>query len=531
MKSKKTRLVWSIILSVLCLLVVGCSYLPVILKGDAGEYFSSSSMKEVAAALEFQNEVAGTVIAAIFYVMVVFVIVMFIVTLFKRRGVYALFDLLALILLISATSHLIYCFCVNTDINFLIAFASVMFLLCIFAAIFPLIFAPRKDEKDDHEGTALAPLPSTIPTVEKKASSEDHNGESVTPTEDKAEEVEDMPAEEPTHETKEEDAVKEEPTLTPVSEPEEVKEEPVPTPKEESPALEEKEEEPAPETKEENKEKTDSSNKTKSKEEKPMKAEKKPAAKATPAPKAAQKAQGKYEVYPEAGFFKYRLKANNGEILIVSNGYKTRDGAHKGIDTLIKAVGTGVAKIVIDKNKYAQFRLYTAQDSRLIVAGEYYPNAKGAQSALDSVEKFYKTDKIVDLDEIPESEIREWRIALPKAEPSDKGKFEIYIDEAKKFRGRLLANNGQLLFATSAYAAKSGVTGALEKVQKKFASKDVTVTCDKQGRYQFIIYADNGAVLVMGESYTSKDRAISAAKSSMNFSAKPQVIDVTKEEE
>ena len=260
------------------------------------------------------------------------------------------------------------------------------------------------------------------------------------------------------------------------------------------------------------------------------KAAAKPAAKA-PAASKSQKAQGKYEVYPEAGFFKYRLKANNGEILIVSNGYKTRDGAHKGIETLVKAVASGVAKIVVDKKGYGQFRLFTANDSRLIVSGEFYPNAAAAQSALNSVEKFYKTDKIVDLEEISEDEVREWRISLPKAEKSDKGKFEIYIDEGKKFRGRLLANNGQLLFATSAYTSKAGVNGALEKVQKKFDSQDVTITCDKQGRYQFVVYADNGAVLVMGESYSSKDRAFSAAKSSKNFATNPQIIDVTKAEE
>ena len=135
------------------------------------------------------------------------------------------------------------------------------------------------------------------------------------------------------------------------------------------------------------------------------------------------------------------------------------------------------------------------------------------------------------MDEIPENEVREWRIDLGKEDGSDKGKFEIYIDESKKFRGRLLANNGQLLFATAAYTTKAGVIGALEKANKKFSSSDVTITSDKMGRFQFVVYADNGAVLVMGESYPTKDRAISAAKSSKNFAFKPQIIDATKEEE
>ena len=59
-------------------------------------------------------------------------------------------------------------------------------------------------------------------------------------------------------------------------------------------------------------------------------------AKKEAAPKAVSegKVLGKYEVFPEEDEFKYRLKANNGEVLIVSNGYTSRAGAKRGIETL-----------------------------------------------------------------------------------------------------------------------------------------------------------------------------------------------------
>lgn len=566
MKQKKTCVVFAILLLIVSLAAIGLSFLPIGIHGEIGEFLSAAEFDALLGCLIYQNGKTGIVLGTAMYVGFVYVFVMTVIAFAKKRGAFILLDLLALILGFRAAMNLVYGFVVNRDATGILAFSIILGILCIVCAIFPLL-CPGKQETA--HPTALASMPSTIPTVDKKSSDEEENaeGDKETKAEESAaaEPAEEPAKEESAEETKEEpiteEPVKGEPVEeetkeeaapeAPVEEktdsteakedkPADVNEEPAVI--EEKPAETEKETAEAPkEEKAEEPSKSKNDGKIAKTEVKTMKEEKKAtkpaAAKAAPkaaaakAAKPAQKAQGKYEVYPEAGFFKYRLKANNGEILIVSNGYKTRDGAHKGIDTLVKAVATGVAKIVIDKNKYAQFRLYTASDSRLIVAGEYYPNAKGAQNALESVEKFYKTDKIVDLDEIPESEIREWRIALPKAEKSDKGKFEIYVDETKKFRGRLLANNGQLLFATSAYAAKTGVTGALEKVQKKFASSDVTVTCDKQGRYQFIVYADNGAVLVMGESYTSKDRAISAAKSSMNFSTSPAVVDVTKNED
>ena len=541
MKTKKTSIIVTIIVVALCLLVFGLSFLPIGVTGDLEEYFSQEEFSNMLSALYFQGGTIGLLLGIAMYAGLVFVIVMFIVALCKKRGWFALLDLLALFLGFRAAMNLAYWGMMNRNSIGALIFAIVLIVMCLSVAILPLLCVVS--DSDNHSTTTLTPLPSTIPTVEKKTSSNEVSEEKKD--------------EEPVASNSEEAPAQEEAKKEPVSE---TKEEPVAeeaTPEAEETPTEEKTEEsvteaPVKEETSETPSDTSKDDKIAKTEEKPMKAEKKPTKTATPkaapktaaaakaapkaAPKAAaapkaQKAQGKYEVYPEAGFFKYRLKANNGEILIVSNGYKTRDGAHKGIDTLVKAVAGGVAKIVIDKNKYAQFRLYTASDSRLIVAGEYYPNTKGAQSALESVEKFYKTDKIVDLDEIPEEEVREWRITLGKAENSGKGKFEIYIDETKKYRGRLLANNGQLLFATAAYAAKNGVNGALEKVQKKFSSTDVTVTCDKQGRYQFIVYADNGSVLVMGESYKSKDRAISAAQSSKNFSANPQIVDVTKDED
>lgn len=250
------------------------------------------------------------------------------------------------------------------------------------------------------------------------------------------------------------------------------------------------------------------------------------AAKAAPVPAdKAKKVVGKYEVFPEAGFFKYRLKANNGEILIVSNPYRTIDSALAGIDTLKKNVPVGHNKVVTDKNGYGQFRIATANDSRLVAAGEIYPSAAGAEKALNSVLKFFDAEKVVVLDEIPESEHREWPLEVGALEPKTNGKIQTVALEGGKFQATLFANNGELLFSTTTYSSRSALTKALENITKKLLSgKSVTIAKDKQNRYQFRLYSDNGMLLLMGETYPTYEAASKAAHSARNFVKDAKVL-------
>ena len=322
----------------------------------------------------------------------------------------------------------------------------------------------------------------------------------------------------PLPEAKEEEVkeeAKEEPAPAVIEEPKEEKvREKVEEPKEEA-----KEEEPVEEVKEETKEEPAP---------KPAPAKKAPAKK--PAAKKVQepKVVGKYEVYPVADVFQFRLKANNGEILVVSNGYTTRDGALRGIETFKKNVPTGVKSVQTDKNNYSQWRLFTPNDGRLIATGEVYSTLESAQNALASVEKFYDTDKIVDLDELPEEEIREWKADVSSAESKAGGKVEYFIDEEAngKWRARLKANNGQVMFVTdSAYVSKAAAIKGIEAIKKQIEANVFHVAKDKQGRFQFVLPSTTGAVLVRGESYDNKDQAISAANSVASFIKEAKVID------
>ena len=358
---------------------------------------------------------------------------------------------------------------------------------------------------------------------------------------------EDQPEEKPAEEEK---APEEEVVVAPVEEPEPEKEpEPEPEPvKEPEPVVEEEaapaplEEEAAPEVApqaiEEEEEKPAKKPAKKAPAKKPAKkAEPKPEPEPEPeAPEEEEEAKpeaeapkskvvGKYEVFPEAGYFKYRLKANNGEILIVSNPYLTQKSAIAGIETLKKNIPMGNVKVVADKNGRGQFMIFTGNDGRLVAAGEIYPTVAGAEKALASTMRFYLAERVNILDELPESEVREWRYEAAPLEPSPNGKITIEVNEAGKYIASLTANNGEVLFVTATYSTKPAIKKALANLAEKLAeAKNLTIAKDKQDRYQFRLYSDNGMVLLMGQTYPSYESAVSAATSARNFIGQAKVL-------
>ena len=369
-----------------------------------------------------------------------------------------------------------------------------------------VIFPCQKVKEEVAAAEDAAPAEETVPTEEVEHEiAEEEKAEKPAeekPEEAKEEPVEEEKAEEP--ETPAEEPVAEkEPEVT-----EEVQDEA------DAPAEEERPEEAKEEPVEE---------------EKPEEPKPEPVVETPTESEAKNKVVGKYEVYPAAGFFKYRLKANNGQILLVSRPYKTREGAINGIETFRKNAANGSHRIITDKKGRAQFRIFTANDARLIVAGEIYPNAEGAQKALDSTLRFYDTDNIQNLEEIPESEIREWRAELKDVEAKPNGKIEMFKDDDGKWVGDLRASNSELLFLTTAYSTKTALQNALRSVANNAMKGNISIVCDKQNRYQFKVYSDNGMDLVFGETYDSKEAATSAANSARNFlHGQPKLVDLTK---
>lgn len=249
---------------------------------------------------------------------------------------------------------------------------------------------------------------------------------------------------------------------------------------------------------------------------------------ATPKEESINRYAGKFEVYPEAGLFKYRLKASNGEILVVSNGYVSRNGAIAGVETFKKNLPLDNFEIVTDKNNFSQFRMYSNLKTRVIVSGEFYDKQSSAESALISVKKFGLTDKIIHLNEIDKDDIREEMADLESVEKNNNGKIEV-IFEDKRWWAQLKASNGEVLFVTDSYSTKNSLLVGLESVRTAIEKSNFRVARDKQNRYQFRLYSDNNQLLLVGETYGDKSSALSAVSSVRRFAPSAKIIELPHE--
>lgn len=58
----------------------------------------------------------------------------------------------------------------------------------------------------------------------------------------------------------------------------------------------------------------------------------------------------KYEIFTDsAGEFRFNLKASNGEIIAVSEGYETKDGVLRGIDAVQRSCDAEIEDLTVDK--------------------------------------------------------------------------------------------------------------------------------------------------------------------------------------
>ena len=253
-------------------------------------------------------------------------------------------------------------------------------------------------------------------------------------------------------------------------------------------------------------------------------------AKKVPAKKKAEEApkgrsyNGKYEVYEIGDGYQYHLKASNGEILFVSEVYTTREGVSKAIDALKKNIETGELRISKDKKGLFKFKL-VAKNHRVLAISSTYPQEKGAQRASESFKKFAVKADIVDI-EFEDADVKTATpIEIDTKERKNGGKFEI-----EKFDGEyswdLKASNGQILCQADGYTSKSGVLNSIESFKKNI--KEGTFKCvkDKNNNYCYKLYTQSGRVCAVGESYTTKSSAESAANSVVAFYRDAETVEI-----
>lgn len=222
---------------------------------------------------------------------------------------------------------------------------------------------------------------------------------------------------------------------------------------------------------------------------------------------------GKYEVYTDGSSYYYTLKASNGEILIKSEAYASKDSVLLAIEAIKRNVEVGTIAVREDKHGLYQFVL-TARNHRTLVMSANYSTEKRAQSASESFKRFAATSPVVELTEIVESSKEEVKI---ENIVDKKGGKLIILSNENGYYYVLKASNGEVLVTSDNYKTEASAQSAMARFQEAVVSGKFYVEKDKRDNYQFKLFASNGRIVCVGQIYASKSMAIASVNSVCSF--------------
>ncbi len=95
---------------------------------------------------------------------------------------------------------------------------------------------------------------------------------------------------------------------------------------------------------------------------------------------------GKFELYKDnAGEFRFRLKAGNGETILTGEGYKARDGALNGIES-VKTNAADPARFEVKEAPNGNpYFVLKAANHQVIGQSQMYSSAAACDSGMNSV--------------------------------------------------------------------------------------------------------------------------------------------------
>ena len=97
---------------------------------------------------------------------------------------------------------------------------------------------------------------------------------------------------------------------------------------------------------------------------------------------------GKFELYQDkAGEYRFRLKAGNGEIILVSEGYKQKASAENGIESVRKNSPTDERYERKDTSSGKPMFNLKATNGQVIGTSEAYSSASARDNGIESVKK------------------------------------------------------------------------------------------------------------------------------------------------
>ncbi len=241
----------------------------------------------------------------------------------------------------------------------------------------------------------------------------------------------------------------------------------------------------------------------------------------------APRYQGKYVITKDNEFFRYQLKASNGQSLIVSEPYMSEKGCRDGIETIKRNLTDGIIKVDADKHNLYFFTLCNKQN-RILCQSASYTSKATAQGASESFMKFAGTDNIV-FDEEASSGLTT-EIAHVDYEEKDTGHFEIEKDD-HGYIYVLVAANGVKIVTSQDYSSISSCKEALERFKDACYSGQFLIVKDKNANFQFRLYNSAMRLVVAGEMYSSKAQVNNTIASIKSYAKLAQLEEKEEEQE
>lgn len=240
----------------------------------------------------------------------------------------------------------------------------------------------------------------------------------------------------------------------------------------------------------------------------------------------------KWEIHKRGSAFYYVMRAVDGKILATSENYTTKDGCKSGIATLKRNLQSGEGfRIDEDKNNNFSFKI-TAQGGRIICVGESYKEYNEAMASYKTLKKCADMADIVDLvaqDEANCEVAEEIIVDTASVERSELvGKWEI-VDFNDKYTVVLKASNGIVILKGEPRVSVDSCRDYIEMIKKNIVQGSLKIDSDQNGQYRYKLYNAQERIICVGENYSTKESAISAAESLVRFAQDAVVVNATAE--
>ena len=95
---------------------------------------------------------------------------------------------------------------------------------------------------------------------------------------------------------------------------------------------------------------------------------------------------GKFEIYKDnAGEFRFRLKAGNGEIILTGEGYKAKDGVLNGVESVRSNAPDPARYEVKEASNGGSYFVLKAANHQVIGQSQTYKSAAACDGGMNSV--------------------------------------------------------------------------------------------------------------------------------------------------